>query len=1012
MTSSPMHSHSQPSPVHALFEGLGYELDPVRVDIEEWKRAGFDLSLDGDDALVHLGRIDEVEILSLTSRDPMAARRVLESYRSFNRILRPLIALERGRDQIELWGWAERGRIGRLEVSRSERPQEVSRRLDLISSRPCHDLGARVEVALSRESISDRFFRRFSSAVDSIVEELSEHSVLREEAREWAVLFLSRLLFLFFIQEKEWLDGDRGFLVSRPLSVPRHRTLYRSFFEPLFFDCLNARPSKRNAAARRLGRVPYLNGGLFRRSQFEESRRDIELSDDLLNDVIQEVFARFPFTIREDDDSVVAIDPEMLGHVFESLMEQSERSRSGSFYTPKPVVDHLVGRAINVWRDGCQIELDVCSAPERREEILQCLRNVTVLDPACGSGAFLLAALGQIERLRVACGDTTAPATLRQQIVERSLFGIDLKREAVQLCELRLWLAIVAARPAGLEAVASIQPLPNLDRNIMQGNALLDPLALQTGQRLSVYRSWRRAVRERAELTEAYRHSIGERRQALYRRLRRSDLSLGEQLLEQAIASERDELDRLDSQAELFRIDERARSGAAVRGRIEELERELKRVRRGEIGFFSYDLHFSAVMERGGFDVVVGNPPWVRGANLEPTLRRTLRERYQWLRPPANLNVGFPQFELSVLFLEKAASITQSRGAVSMLVPGKILKAFYAARCRLELARRHTVCAIDDWSRESDMFDADTFPVGLTFSPEAGENPRIEIVRDGENWTTSARNLSIRSDAGEWSILPERLIETLREIWQKHEPLSSVLSRSPVMGVKTGSNSMFFLDPLSIDRHGGMTRSGVRLPWSALTRCIRGRDVRRWKATDSTWMLWPQEPGLPQWKQEFAAAHDIRPDELRLAYVRPEHLGWKVVWKDVATRIEAVVVPDSIEISGHRVPLLPNQTLYCLDAGSIDESYLHAAILNSSLLSVMAVAVAEPAKDDHYRFFARTIAQLPWPVVEPARDCGRRLIRLSRAAHSGADVQDEIDQLVCELYGVERELFASLAKWL
>lgn len=177
-------------------------------------------------------------------------------------------------------------------------------------------------------------------------------------------------------------------------------------------------------------------------------------------------------------------------------------------------------------------------------------------------------------------------------------------------------------------------------------------------------------------------------------------------------------------------------------------------------------------------------------------------------------------------------------------------------------------------------------------------------------------------------------------------------------------------------------------------------------------MIWPEDPGTDEWKREFAAARGIPLGQLRLAYVRPEHLGWKVVWKDVATRLEAVVVPDSVEIRGHRVPLLPNQTLYCLDAGSIDESHLHAAILNSTLVSALAAAVAEPAKDGHYRFFARTVARIPWPEVDLTSEIGRKLVRLSRAAHSGGEVQDQIDELVCELYGVRRELLASLARWI
>ncbi len=1010
MTSSPLITRHGRSPALELFESLGYELDPVKVNLEEWADAGFDLGLRRGDCLDHLSRVDEVEILSLRSVDPFSATKVLESYRSFNRILRPLIALERGTGQLELWGWAANGRPGRLEIPASDLPAEVSRRLDLLSSRPCHDLGSRVEIALSRETISNRFFRGFSSAVESIVEELARRGLPAEDAREWAVLFLSRTLFLFFIQEKEWLDGDRFFLLNRPESIRREGSIYRSFFEPLFFDCLNERPARRNAAARRLGRVPYLNGGLFRRSPFEERHRHIDIPDELVLQILQDVFSRFPFTIKEDDDSLVAIDPEMLGHVFESLMEQGERARSGSFYTPRDVVDHLTERALWTWlgvsRDASLEELEI----SERRRLLERLREITVLDPACGSGAFLLAALRQIEAMRAACGDMLAPDLLRQDIVERSLFGVDLKREAVQLCELRLWLAIVAPRPAGVEAIPSIQPLPNLDRNILQGNALIDPVTLQADQRLSVYRSWSRAIRERTEVTEAYRHSVGKRRADLRARLRESDLSLGSSLLEQAIANEQADLERLESQADLFGIESRSRSSSAVKERIDELKGELNRLRKGEIGFFSFDLHFSSVMGRGGFDLVTGNPPWVRGANLSRSIRRTLRQRYKWLRTAAGERTPFPQFELSVLFLERASTVAQPRGVVSMLVPGKILKAFYAERCRTELLQHHTLCAIDDWSRDDSMFEADTFPVGLTFSPEPRDHP-IEIVRDGETWEATPHGLQIAAGAGGWSILPERLNRELGEIWRRHDSLSTALARMPVMGVKTGANSIYFLDRVSLDEEGAVIDRGIRIPWKALTRCIRGRDVRRWRAEDSTWMLWPEEPGSPGWKRTFAAAFDVPLEELRLAYVKPEHLGWKVVWKDVATRIEAVVVPATVEVMGHQVPLLPNQTLYCLDAGSLDGSYLQAAILNSTLASALAAAIAEPAKDDHYRFFARTIAQLPWPSVDPCGETGRELVRLSRAAHAGADVQQRIDKLVATLYGAPDDLVDSLARW-
>ena len=140
--------------------------------------------------------------------------------------------------------------------------------------------------------------------------------------------------------------------------------------------------------------------------------------------VVESVFERFAFCIDEGDSSGTHIDPEMLGKVFESLMAEDERASSGSFYTPRCIVDVLVERAIHEW----------CGRDEG-PKLLQRLEAIAIVDPACGSGAFLLSALQTIEKMISAI--TGKPAD-RQAIVERSLFGVDLKPEAVRLCELRL----------------------------------------------------------------------------------------------------------------------------------------------------------------------------------------------------------------------------------------------------------------------------------------------------------------------------------------------------------------------------------------------------------------------------------------------------------------------------------------------------------------------------------------------------------------------------------------------
>src|SRR5207253_2439156 len=161
----------------------------------------------------------------------------------------------------------------------------------------------------------------------------SEVSEVIGDAQQ-ALLILSRLLFLYFIQQKGWLAGERRFVVDRlDAALRQRRDFYATVLQPLFFGCLNTGRRERTAAARKLGDIPYLNGGLFEPSAFERAN-DVALPNELMQRVIEEVFERFDFSIDESDAAGTHVDPEMLGKVFESLMADDERAASGSFYTP------------------------------------------------------------------------------------------------------------------------------------------------------------------------------------------------------------------------------------------------------------------------------------------------------------------------------------------------------------------------------------------------------------------------------------------------------------------------------------------------------------------------------------------------------------------------------------------------------------------------------------------------------------------------------------------------------
>ncbi|HEY6844156.1 MAG TPA: N-6 DNA methylase, partial [Thermoanaerobaculia bacterium] len=447
----------------ALLTELGYPVEPVAIVAGEWRRAGIDIAWPDASTLYLASRGQALDCyvvagFDLPERD--AAQRFLRSLAAYNVLRKPALVAW-SPSSMALYDLSSHRDLRRLDVDLRHPSLHAIDRLNLLAVNGSGDHGRLFDRALDRETLARQFFERFRGAVREV-----DGSLRGQFARERAdataaeaLLVLSRLLFLYFIQQKGWLNGERRFLVDRlDAALQSGHLFYESVLAPLFFGCLNTPVRDRDLPPRLLGRVPYLNGGLFEPSPFEKKHPNIAIANELMQHIIENVFERFAFCIDESDSAGTHIDPEMLGKVFESLMAEDERASTGSFYTPKPIVDALTDRAIDEW----------CGR-DTGAKLLQRLESIAVLDPACGSGAFLLSALQAIEKRIAANGGTPD----RQAIVERSLFGVDLKPEAVRLCELRLWLAIVSQRDG---AVDSIPPLPNLDRNILQGNSLLSPI--------------------------------------------------------------------------------------------------------------------------------------------------------------------------------------------------------------------------------------------------------------------------------------------------------------------------------------------------------------------------------------------------------------------------------------------------------------------------------------------------------------------------------------------------------
>ena len=1023
--------------VFELLRDLGYEVAPIAIAAADWRRAGIDIPWSDAISLQLAARTPQLDVYVVSGDelpDSAAITTFLRSLTTYNALVKPVVVgVTTG--LLTVHDLSARREPRRLDVDLGHPTAHALDRLNLLGSGS--DPGRIFDRALDRESLTRQFFERFRHAVRAIAQAI--RTTLPAEPQEaadgQALLLLSRLLFLYFIQQKGWMNGERRFLVDRiDSAVCERRGVYATLLVPLFFGCLNTAARDRDHVARRLGRIPYLNGGLFEPSPFEERNPTLELPDDLLQQVVEDVFERFAFSIDESDSAGAHIDPEMLGKVFESLMNADERLSTGSFYTPRAIVDVLAARAIVGWlSEGDEHTREMLEQVVRGERVrrprnahalARRLDSIAILDPACGSGAFLLSALRVIEKLSAALHPETQPDQ-RRRIVERSLYGVDLKPEAVRLCELRLWLAIVAQAE---DEADHVQPLPNLDRNILQGNSLLSPTDFLGDNRGDVYRDWVYALRAQSDLIERYRNAPHRERAPLARLTRSNDGRLASELLAKAIDLDEHEQEQLCApQRDLFgRLREvhldRCRE---LHERIGANRRTLERIDDGEIGFFSFDVHFAHVMARGGFDVVVGNPPWVRNSRIEPRAKRMYSERFALFRGDGARGAAFHQPDLSIAFVERALALAAPGGVVSLLVPAKLLNAGYAAPLRRYAASSVNVIALDDWSSDAQRhFDADTFPLGITLARRDGcaRQACVSITSAGESFDLPTAALTL--GGSEWSLLPPDVRDIVGRIHASHASLAETLGRTPVMGVKTGDNGAFFLEVKRVRAKAVETTDGIHVPFTAVCRCVRGRDVRRWQVAEPAWMLWPPAGGWrkpPRWVERLAEARGVEVETLRLSYVRPEHVGIKVVWKDLSRGLCAAVLEDAVRLGDRGIPLVPNQTLYALDVSSLDEACVLVALLNSTIVNVLAIAIAERAKDFHFRYFGRTIARLPLPSVAPSHDAWTRLLRAARRARKKPEtapkiipnpIDDEIDATVAALYGVSADEHARLASFL
>jgi hypothetical protein len=507
-------------------------------------------------------------------------------------------------------------------------------------------VAGRLRKALDIERVTKKFYTQFDEQRLEFIDLIQ--GIDDEHDRRWyASVLLNRLMFIYFLQRKGFVDNGNMEYLQKHLAASQARgedRYYSEFLQLLFFEGFAKPEEKRSEEARRLlGKVRYLNGGLFlpHRVELNETYR-ISVPDEAFENLFR-LFASYSWNLDDtpsgkDDE----INPDVLGYIFEKYINQKA---FGAYYTRTEITEYLCEQTIYrlVLQQVNTPGIPGLAAPRHfesvpdllvgldahlcRQLLFDILPKLSLLDPACGSGAFLVAAMktlinlysavtGRIEFL----GDKPLNDWLRQtrsehpslsyfikrRIITDNLFGVDIMDEAAEIARLRLFLALVASA----QTVEQLDPLPNIDFNILPGNSLIGLLRVDEGafdqrnrQGNLFQKSYRQMVNEKRRQLETYRHTtqFTEDLQVL-----RDEIEKGRH---EAYRSLNDLL--LNEFARLGIKYEQAAWDAKKNAEGKPLKRAVRLEDVEALHPFHWGYEFDEVMNtRGGFDAIITNPPW------------------------------------------------------------------------------------------------------------------------------------------------------------------------------------------------------------------------------------------------------------------------------------------------------------------------------------------------------------------------------------------------------------------
>lgn len=831
-----------------------------------------------------------------------------------------------------------------------------------------------------------------------------------------------------------------------------------------------------------------------------------------------EILSAYNFTIDENtvDDKDVALDPELLGRVFENLLasfnpetSSTARKATGSYYTPREIVDYMVDESLKAYlRDSLQDIPELDSKIDwlfsqktegnpfnmaQVKRIVKLIEGVRIVDPAVGSGAFPMGALNKLvhilakldpdsklwQNAQLEAAESIPDAKIRASVqasirnyfteknpdygrklflIQKCIYGVDIQQIAVEIAKLRFFISLLVEETVDKQKPNwGVEPLPNLDFKIMQGNSLImkfkdidfSPNSIaapeetlfadldEKSQMIKEFQNKKEVYQ--SESDHQHKKELQQEIDDLLRKIfKRSALEQHKDYAQGLAAIERKYAPIPDKESRERIIAIKKQEYSKLMGiDIGAMERELAQysTKHWKRDFFPWGLYFAEVfIEKNGFDIVLGNPPYIQlqkdGGGL------------------ANLYTGkgYETFnrmgDIYCLFYELGYKLLRQGGHLVFITSNKWMRAGYGVQLRKFLAEKTNPKLLIDFAGKQ-LFDNVTVDNNILLYQKGENQQTCQTLAAGEEFTAGSEmaryitdNLTVSHnfvDSDTW-VISTPIEERIR---QKIEALGTPLGDWDVKiyrGLLTGYNDAFIIDGKTKDRLIADDPKSAEI----LKPILRGRDIKRYRAefadlwlidsnngyTDSNGKRIPpvdinQYRAVKRWLDGHWEKISVRGDKGRTPYnlrdcaYYAEFEREKIVYKDISQELSfALSTPGEF----------CNNTVYFIESNP-DIKYL-LTILNSKVINWYFGTISAQLGGQTMRMFSIYMNQLPIPKITeidktPLINCANKILSLTeekcnlngkQKLNLQQDYEAEVNRLVYQLYGLSQEEVAFIEK--